>query len=88
METEMLKRASRRSIADFIMCGSESLCPDEGTYDEKLRKYESAFSKCLDDLKLSEREKDLVFGKECDLTSLYFEEGLKIGALLMKELTA
>lgn len=88
MESEMLKRASRQSIASFVMCGSELLCPDEGTYDEKVRKYENAFDKCLDDLRLSERDKDLVFEKECDLTSLYFEQGLKVGALIMKELTA
>ena len=87
MEGEMLKRTSRQSIAKFVMCGSETLKFAEGNFDERLRKGEKSFSRFLEELRITEREKDELTAREGDLLDLYFEEGVKIGALLVKNLT-
>lgn len=87
MEERMLKRASRQSIANFVMCGSETLKFAEGDYDERLRKGEEQISEYLDELRMTNREKDELTAREGDLLDLYFEEGVKIGALLVKNLT-
>ena len=42
--------------------------------------------KYLDTLRLTEREKDELTHRRVDLLDLYFQEGLKIGALLIKNL--
>lgn len=86
MEGEMLKRLNRQSIANFIMDGSATLKFAEGNFDERLRKGERQIREYLDTLKLTEGEKDELMYKRVDLLDLYFQEGLKIGALLIKNL--
>lgn len=86
MEGEMLKRLNRQSIANFIMDGSATLKFAEGNFDERLRRGERQIGEYLDTLKLAEREKDELTYRESDLLDLYFQEGLKIGALLIKNL--
>lgn len=86
MEAEMLKRVSRQSIANFIMDGSATLKFAEGNFDERLRRGEERIVEYLDALKLTEREKDELTHRRVDLLDLYFQEGLKIGALLIKSL--
>lgn len=86
MEGEMLKRLDRQSIANFIMDGSTTLEFAEGNFDERLRRGEERIVKYLDTLKLTERERDELTYRESDLLDLYFQEGLKIGALLIKNL--
>lgn len=87
MEGEMLKRASRQSIANFVMCGSETLKFAEGSFDERLREGERRLSKYLDELRITNRERDELTAREGDLLDLYFQEGVKMGALLEKNLT-
>ena len=86
MEGEMLKRLNRQSIANFIMDGSATLKFAEGNFDERLQKGERQIRDYLDALKLTEGEKDELMYKRVDLLDLYFQEGLKIGALLIKNL--
>lgn len=86
MEGEMLKRLNRQSIANFIMDGSTTLKFAEGNFDERLRRGEERIMKYLDTLRLTEREKDELTHRRVDLLDLYFQEGLKIGALLIKNL--
>lgn len=83
----MLKRTSRQSIVKFVMCGSETLKLAEGSFDERLRKEEEQVSEYLDKLRMTEREKDELTAREGSLLDLYFEEGVKIGALLVKNLS-
>lgn len=87
MEGEMLKRASRQSIVNFIMCGSETLRFAEGSFDERLRDGENAVSEYLDELRLTGKQRDELVSREGDLLDLYFQEGVKIGVLLVKNLT-
>lgn len=86
MEGEMLKRLNRQSIANFIMDGSATLKFAEGNFDERLRRGEKRITEYLDVLKLTEREKDELTLRESDLLDLYFQEGLKVGTLLIKNL--
>lgn len=86
MEGEILKRLNRQSIANFIMDGSVTLKFAEGNFDERLRRGEERIMKYLDTLRLTEREKDELTHRRVDLLDLYFQEGLKIGALLIKNL--
>lgn len=86
MEAEMLKRLNRQSIANFVMSGSETLKFAEGSFDERLQKGEERVTKYLNELKLTAEEKDELTWRESDLLDLYFQEGLKMGALLIKSL--
>ena len=86
MEAEMLKRVNRQSIANFVMSGSETLKFAEGSFDERLRRGEKRITEYLDVLKLTEREKDELTLRESDLLDLCFQEGLKVGTLLIKNL--
>lgn len=82
----MLKRASRQSIASFVMFGVERLKFDLGSFDERLRKSERDVSEYLDKLRLSDEERDELTSREGELLDLYFEEGVKIGTLLFRQL--
>lgn len=86
MEAEMLRRLNRQSIANFIMDGGEKLKFAEGSFDERLQKGEERVTEYLNELKLTVGEKDELTLRESDLLDLYFQEGLKIGALLIKSL--
>lgn len=86
MEAKMLKRLNRQSIANFVMSGSETLRFVEGSFDERLQKGEERVTEYLNELKLTAEEKDELTWRESDLLDLYFQEGLKIGALLIKSL--
>lgn len=83
----MLKRTSRQSIANFVMCGAETLNFVDGSFDERLREGEKKLSRYLDGLRITERERDELAVRRGDLLDLYFQEGVKIGALLVKNLT-
>ncbi len=82
----MLKRASRQSITDFVLYGSESLKTKEGNFDERLRECERNISDCLKEFELSNKQMDELTFHEGLLIDLYFEEGVKIGALLSQGL--
>lgn len=86
MEQEMLKRLNRQSIANFIMCGSETLRFAEGNFDERLRDVEKQRTNYLNALQLTGEERDELVAREADLLDLYFQEGIKIGTLLIKNL--
>lgn len=87
MESDMIRRASRQAIARFVMCGSEALRFDDGNFDERLRKSEDSISEFLSKLELPSKQVDELTDREGSLLDLYFEEGVKIGALLSRELT-
>lgn len=87
MEGEMLKRLSRQSIASFVMCGSETLEFEDGNFDERLRLGENLVEEYLNSLRLTEDEKDELTYRNGKLLDLYFEQGIKMGTLLVKNLT-
>lgn len=87
MESDMLKRVNRQSIASFVMFGAGSLEFEDGSFDERLRDGERAVSEYLDKLRLTGDERDELNSREGSLLDLYFEQGVKIGALLYRELT-
>ena len=83
----MIKRASRQSIASFVMFGAESSESEDGNFDERLRNGERSVSEYLDKLRLTGEERDELTAREGSLLDLYFEEGVKVGALISQSLT-
>lgn len=68
------------------MCGSETLRFAEGNFDERLRDVEKQRTNYLNTLQLTGEERDELVAREADLLDLYFQEGIKIGTLLIKNL--
>lgn len=83
----MLNRASRQSIASYILSGSQLLKEQKGSFDERLKEGEKTVSNCLTSFGLSEEQKDELTFREGLLLDLYFEEGVKIGSLLSRNLS-
>ena len=82
----MVGRLRRESIANFIQSGSELLKGGAGSFDERIQECERKIDEEIAEQRLTEEQKERLLGKYCGLSDVYFEEGIKIGVMLLMEL--
>lgn len=82
----MIGRLRRESIASFIQSGSELLKGRMESFDEKIRECEREIDEEVTEQRLTEEQKEKLFSKYCRLFDIYFEEGIKVGVMLLMEL--
>lgn len=81
---DMRNRCDLESIASFILYGSETTKKQEGSFDERLRKYEREIEK--EQESLSENLKDKLWCIYSNLIDLYFQEGIRFGHKIATDL--